>query len=750
MTHSLILAKIMRRKGDLFSKIHRLVMKIQLFLVLGLSFHCSFLLAQVPQWQHIPGPDGGHIENFDLDGTALYALTQSGIYRSEDEGYHWELLPQSLANTRYMYQLRVEKGVFYAINKNGALVRSDDQGASWKPVLQKPFPFNFEEEHLQQLFVKGDTILVGSLFTIYRSTNRGETWTTTADLAPASFVSIFEFKNEIFAAQDRYIYRSSNGGMSWESVFSNAVGFASVTATDSFLLAFYDDRTRLVRSTDGLRSWKAIDTDTILQHFEGDDIDGYYPFTWVCGSGSELYYFQNKSTNFLCPIRYCYSLDMGNTWHGGNNRNEVLIAGAINDGINFGNHIVLGCDLIQHSVDSAQTFFPNQEGLGCAVIRHVIHQHNSVFSTTDWEHDHYSRDLGATWEQFPLSSYWEDKCYSSVWFTNTDERLFRFQIDAHYSEVSHSMDGGQTWSAFGPEYPYRNFVTNHGFWYIKLVETPSGDINKVWKFADQDTASKEIQLVNFDINEHYSFSFIGLGDRFGIKAKDDFYIFDEAGYLIQKLPPTPCISISDPNPTRLYFANNTYYNFCSHHCFILPPNAADWQEIYPQDWTTGIPLYHNRMTFAAEHDGVLWVGLEGKGLFYATDNTGRFYPALPQMPYPYPTAISFYENELWVGTDGGGIWTYPVPKTLSYPAKNTVFKVFPNPSNGALNLQSDAFVKEDLSFSILDAAGRRIEKKVLSPGQYWSLDFPGLPKGLYFLQMRTESGVFGLKWVVEN
>jgi hypothetical protein len=40
-------------------------------------------------------------------------------------------------------------------------------------------------------------------------------------------------------------------------------------------------------------------------------------------------------------------------------------------------------------------------------------------------------------------------------------------------------------------------------------------------------------------------------------------------------------------------------------------------------------------------------------------------------------------------------------------------------------------------------------QKLLSPGQYWSLNFPGLPKGLYFLQMRTESAVFGLKWVVD-
>jgi len=201
---------------------------------------------------------------------------------------------------------------------------------------------------------------------------------------------------------------------------------------------------------------------------------------------------------------------------------------------------------------------------------------------------------------------------------------------------------------------------------------------------------------------------------------------------------------------NLYFDGNTYYNFCNDRAYILPPNAVDWQEIYPQDWTTGIPLYHSPMTFFEPHDGVIWVGLEGKGLFYATDNTGRFYPAQPQMPYPYPTSISFVENSIWVGTDGGGIWTYPLPKTRNDQADNPGFKAFPNPSNGALNLQSELFVKGEIAFSLLDAAGRQMATETLTPGQYWSLDFPGLPKGLYFLQMRTESGVYGLKWLILN
>ena len=115
-------------------------MKKTLLFSLGLCLQCAVLCAQTPDWQHIPGPDGGTLSNFDLDGATLYGLSKAGIYRSTDEGYHWELIPASLTTTRDKRQLRVENGVFYALNSDGALLRSEDQGASWTPILQKPFP----------------------------------------------------------------------------------------------------------------------------------------------------------------------------------------------------------------------------------------------------------------------------------------------------------------------------------------------------------------------------------------------------------------------------------------------------------------------------------------------------------------------------------------------------------------------------------------------------------------------------------
>ena len=110
-----------------------------------LSLISGQILAQKPDWQLLPSPDGGQVSNFDLDSTRLYALTGYGIYYSYDEGYHWELVPNSKTTTSDKRQLKVEKGIFYALTDKGALVCSTDQSATWKPLLQRPI-FNLEQK----------------------------------------------------------------------------------------------------------------------------------------------------------------------------------------------------------------------------------------------------------------------------------------------------------------------------------------------------------------------------------------------------------------------------------------------------------------------------------------------------------------------------------------------------------------------------------------------------------------------------
>lgn len=112
------------------------------------------------------------------------------------------------------------------------------------------------------------------------------------------------------------------------------------------------------------------------------------------------------------------------------------------------------------------------------------------------------------------------------------------------------------------------------------------------------------------------------------------------------MPFSPCVPSIFSGAGRLHFDGRHLFHFCDDRTYVFKENATVWEEIYPQDWTTGVPLYHSRITDIKTHDGVTWVALEGKGIFYTTDVSGRFYPTKPQLPYPYPTAIAFRDNEM--------------------------------------------------------------------------------------------------------
>ncbi|MDP1813662.1 MAG: hypothetical protein Q8K92_04375, partial [Leadbetterella sp.] len=305
----------------------------------------NLVLLPAQGWEHILGPDGGEIVNLNTDGSTLYSLTKAGIYRSEDEGYHWQLLKGSLAKTRNLSQMKASKGVFYAFSVDGKLVRSTDEGNTWRPLLQKPFPINHEDEKLTVLFVKGDTVLVGSTFTIYRSVDKGETWQPTLQLANelhAEFKGIVEFKNELFAAEGRYIHRSSDGGLTWDVVLEPIINnYTLLSTTDSFLLVLY--RFKLVRSTDGLRTWREFPIDTIARY----DNSGSN-FKWLCGWGNELFYFFEDN---YCPFTFCHSIDGGETWRFKfSERTARVLKYVMQDGVLFNRHFVVVGDGIFHSL----------------------------------------------------------------------------------------------------------------------------------------------------------------------------------------------------------------------------------------------------------------------------------------------------------------------------------------------------------------------------------------------------------------
>ncbi len=703
----------------------------------------NFGLLHAQGWEHILGPSGGEIVNLDADGSTLFALTKAGIYRSEDEGYTWQLLKSSLTKTRKLSHLKASKGVFYAFSDDGKLVRSTDEGNTWQNVLQKPFPINHEDEKLKVLFVKEDTVLVGSTFTIYRSVDKGETWQQTLSLANElhdDFHGIVAFKNELFAAEGRFIHRSSDGGLSWETVFGHTAKIVRhFTTTDTFLLCLY--RFKLIRSTDGMRTWQEFPIDTISRYNNSSR------FNWLSGWGNELYFFSRDN---FCPTYFCHSSDGGETWRLKlGERTARRLKSMLKDLVLFNRHFVAVGDGIFHSLDSAQTFKVAQEGMPILDINKVVRLDKELVINT-WNSTYLSEDEGETWMESPKTrSEWD--C-STHWQLMSTQSTLVLHGKMHFEdEIDCSNDRGRTWKTIEIDKNRRLTTTDHAVWLAlhdkKLAQ--GGGYNYTYhlgKLQDGDSVFVFKMIQDYQPVESI-WRFYGFNDHLVVYDSERYIIFNEAAEFVRELPRSPCDTLF-PSFPNMYFDGSNYYHFCSYRTFILKPEASDWQEIYLQDWTTGTPLYHSPMTFFKSHNGITWVGLEGKGVFYATSDNGRFYPIQPQLPYPYPTDIAFEDNKIWVSTDGAGVYTMELAPIHLEAGRKPVFQVFPNPSSGELQLKSDVFFTGETLLEVLDAAGRLMGTKTLAPGLTWDVEFPGLPRGMYFLKLKTPRGTVGAKWVV--
>lgn len=123
----------------------------------------------------------------------------------------------------------------------------------------------------------------------------------------------------------------------------------------------------------------------------------------------------------------------------------------------------------------------------------------------------------------------------------------------------------------------------------------------------------------------------------------------------------------------------------------------------------------------------------GNSLAFLGDNI------LVSSPYK---SISISENQ-------GAVYNYscngfPISVETTTENQNSEIRVFPNPSNGLVQIESD---QEIIGIQVLDLTGKIVftstEKKVMQ-----TIDLSELPKGMYLLRFETQDGVMQTKKII--
>jgi len=229
------------------------------------------------EWTDCTGSVGGYVWDIDVaksNTEILYAVTSSGLFRSEDGGWSWSeigdygnLFPRSLAidpgNADVIY-LGTGRGMF----------KSTDGGATLIDITNE-LPAEMEVETTAIAPSDPETCycnLDGVGF--FRSTNRGRTWSAGSEGGDiARTISILVDRNDpevVYAGLEK-IHKTVDGGAQWtlsldpernEQFFDVEMDSAgNLYATSVHTIAADERYAEFYRSTDGGQSWSEPNPD---------------------------------------------------------------------------------------------------------------------------------------------------------------------------------------------------------------------------------------------------------------------------------------------------------------------------------------------------------------------------------------------------------------------------------------------------------------------------------------------------------
>jgi photosystem II stability/assembly factor-like uncharacterized protein len=204
------------------------------------------------------------------------SCTGSGsIIRTIDGGKNW--LRMNTGSNAAMNRLHVQdKFTVYAVGASSTVIKTTDGGQSWT-TLTTGVGSGLNAVHFAPASQTG--FVVGSNGILRKSTNGGASWSTISSGVTGTLFDVF-FLNPttgFIAGPNGVIRKTTNGGSSWTSIFSGTDYIKQVWFTDvnnGFALS----PNKIFRTIDGGASWQSWDADpsAILYRFNFlDALNGY-------------------------------------------------------------------------------------------------------------------------------------------------------------------------------------------------------------------------------------------------------------------------------------------------------------------------------------------------------------------------------------------------------------------------------------------------------------------------------------------
>ncbi len=275
-------------------------------------------------WQSVPTPfsGGGSLTSiWALNGDeawVTYVDNTAGnkLYKTTNGGSSWQTVNVNVNEyIDFVYMWNSQEGIVVGDpdNMGPEIYKTTNGGNNWNRIANVPFASQSEDVYGDNYRVKGDQVWYATTAgRIYHSTNRGNTWEVwngpNSDLDPwlmdvndlgfvyLTFVIYDENQGEFY----NELYRTTNSGQSWESIFDEpqrhlALDIVTVPGSDAMVATFSGLLGFITRiSQDRGTTWTDVDTEAraYLMDFYDSEI----------GYATDLHYYDN----LLPTVMYTY------------------------------------------------------------------------------------------------------------------------------------------------------------------------------------------------------------------------------------------------------------------------------------------------------------------------------------------------------------------------------------------------------------------------------------------------------------
>jgi photosystem II stability/assembly factor-like uncharacterized protein len=178
---------------------------------------------------------------------AIFIATPEGIFKSNDGGEKWSQLRKGLLNekVRSIVINHEDPQIVYAGTANG-IFKSEDGGENWSEWIEESTGLNHVDINDLAIHPQDpDILFAGTAGGLYTSDDEGESWELAfdgglyQDSKDVKFIRISPSAKNIYLGTNKFIFKSSDGGNTWErkweNEFSDAVDLIVLDTDPEFL-----------------------------------------------------------------------------------------------------------------------------------------------------------------------------------------------------------------------------------------------------------------------------------------------------------------------------------------------------------------------------------------------------------------------------------------------------------------------------------------------------------------------------------